>query len=106
MIQLLEKGNELSITRKVEADGTIVKGVYVEASDPTPFTIKASVQPKTGIELMALPKGEREKIHLDVITLTELKLHDEFTFGGKEFDVQTVQKYYKHFEVLAVEKKI
>ena len=106
MIQIIEKGNDVSITRRVASDGTKVKGVFVEAAAPTPFVIKAAIQPKTGIELLALDKGEREKIHLDVFTLVPLKLHDEFSFGGKKFDVQNVHKFYKHFESIAVEKRI
>ncbi len=106
MIQIIESGNDVAITRRVASDGTKVKGVFVEASAPDPFVVKAAIQPKTGIELLALDKGEREKIHLDVFTLERLEIHDEFSFGGKKYDIQNVHKFYKHFESIAVEKKI
>ena len=89
------------------ADGRWVEGTT------TVSAIKATVNPITGEELLALPEGERSGEQIKIITKFELRMTDEtlqqdgdiIKWEGKHFRVVNIRRYRKvipHIEARAV----
>jgi hypothetical protein len=80
------------------AAGTYTEGGYVAGTTST-FSIKASVQPVKGQELMRLPEGERLRDYLAVYTDTQLrslqddKAPDRISIEGYTYEVVAVDDW-------------
>ena len=98
---IMEKQFTLKISRPSDKD--IDSGGFpaTAAGIPPTITAQASVQPITGRDLEAIDRGERHKRHVLILTRCELLIHDFFTFDGDSFQVQTVERWGKHFECVA-----
>jgi len=91
---------ESGITVKRYTAAALVKGVYQPVT-PTTFTIKASVQPMSGDEVLTLPEGDREKELQTVYTDTLLRTIDQDTkteadrvvWNGSDYEVIKVRPY-------------
>jgi hypothetical protein len=75
-----------------DGHGRFVPGV------PLNFTIRASIQPLTGRDLLRLPQGLRTEWYIKIITDTPLRtaiapngnVADVVTYGGNTFEVEKV----------------
>lgn len=89
------------ITLEESGAGTRAKGKVTFAAQ-TKEKVECNVQPVTGRELEALPKGDRIKRHVRVTSRKQFKDNQEFSFDGDRFQFQTVDRWYNHSEGLAV----
>lgn len=88
---------QVTVTRD-DASGTWSNGVFVP-NGTTQFTVKMSVQPMNGKELLNVPEAQRTRRLVKGYCATELKTGDQesvqqadiVTYNGSDFEVQTVE---------------
>lgn len=86
----LLKNETVSIRRG--SAGRYVKGFYVPGKDTT-FSIKASVQPLVGDELLQLPESDRRREWLEVFSESEMKPDDIMIRRCVEYEVRSVEPW-------------
>lgn len=70
----LMRASTVVVTRR--AAGGHVDGVWTPGAEST-FTVRGSLQPLTGRELLVVPEGERGRARWALYTTTELQTADE-----------------------------
>ena len=109
---------DVTLTRYAAGDFDGTTGLWADGAT-TASTIRASVQPAKGNELLRLPEALRTKGVVEVISPSELKTAneddktgaDEITWNGEQWVVQLVDDFsthqsgdLAHYEALAVRK--
>jgi hypothetical protein len=99
-------------TIAVQTRGTLVNdhGRMVEGTRPSPFNIKASVQPLSAFQMQSLPEGRRNRQSLYVFSDTDLGLVSEtnppiLTISGVDYELVSKEPWLNgiinHFKYLA-----
>jgi hypothetical protein len=86
--------------RRPDSSGGYVNGNYVPAAT-TDTTIKGSIQPASGRELLDFPEAQRVKISRKIYTVVELRIGDDDTqndsdriiYDNEIFKVVKVEKF-------------
>ncbi len=98
---------ELTVTRKTKA---FVDGFSVEEQGGLTFTIKGSVQPLTGKEILQVAEGDRNRRHINIFTQDEAKVDDKVLWKEDLFEIQTVECWefdgpceLAHYKIRAVQ---
>jgi len=107
---------DVTLTRFAAGSYNATTGKHSEGTSST-STIRASVQPAKGDQLLRLPDGVREKGAVEVITPNEVRTSNEndstsgdrITWQGEQWEVQLVDDFathhsgdLAHYEALAV----
>ena len=95
------RGETATVCR--ECKGYYKDGHYVKGK-VSKHTIKASIQPATGKEILQLAEGDRMKQVLSVYTYDEIKVNDTMIRDSLEYEMQKVEKRMNHYKGTAVLK--